>query len=184
MHYERRRKHGSFDPVFQKRKQRKTDPKKFKSNYVVDAKTGCWMWIGGVESHGYGRMSFNGKRYKAHQLSWILNRGEIPKGMCVCHHCDTPGCVNPDHLFLGTMADNMRDKVAKGRQSHKGYNNREEYLEKCRRVAEMKDESACTIKNISEIFQEPQGTIAWRISQWRKYSRESVNTEQRFIHGL
>src|SRR5574341_1528919 len=73
----------------------------------------CWFWLTG--SGTYGWFSFEGKALGAHRMSWILAHGPIPKGMCVLHHCDIPRCVRPDHLFLGTHSDNMRDMWAKGR---------------------------------------------------------------------
>jgi hypothetical protein len=77
------------------------------------AECGCWFWNGTL-SNGYGKMG----RQLAHRLSWEAFNGPIPDGLFVLHKCDTPPCVNPDHLFLGTHGDNVRDCLAKGR--HKG----------------------------------------------------------------
>jgi len=78
--------------------------------------TDCWFWIGSKHSSkGYGSFRLK-KPIKAHRASWILYKGEIPENLHVLHKCDNPLCVNPDHLFLGTNADNVKDKVAKKRQ--------------------------------------------------------------------
>jgi hypothetical protein len=70
-----------------------------------------------LDNAGYGRMMFRKVIYLAHRLSWELNRGAIPNGMQVCHHCDNPSCVRPDHLFLGSIADNIADSTKKGRRA-------------------------------------------------------------------
>lgn len=70
----------------------------------------CWEWQGGLNGKGYGRFKGGG----AHRHSWRITNGE-PGAMFVCHRCDTPACVRPDHLFLGTALDNNRDRVRKGR---------------------------------------------------------------------
>lgn len=79
----------------------------------------CWLWTATVVGKGYGSMWPGGPvgtKVYAHRLSWTLHFGEIPDGLFVCHRCDTPRCVNPTHLFLGTNLDNVRDMIAKGRK--------------------------------------------------------------------
>lgn len=77
----------------------------------------CWIWTGTL-TRGYGVLNANGHLNLAHRLSYELTHGPISDDLCVLHHCDTPACVNPVHLFLGTRTDNAADKVSKGRQSH------------------------------------------------------------------
>lgn len=79
---------------------------------------GCWIWAGSKYRNGYGRVGAGRKgqgHLLAHRVSWTLHFGPIPSGLCVCHHCDNPPCVRPDHLFLGSVRDNAADRDAKGR---------------------------------------------------------------------
>ena len=76
----------------------------------------CWIWRGSNRGKGYGNIWANRLSKVATRVSWELFKGVIPNGLLVCHTCDNPPCVNPDHLFLGTQQDNMNDKVKKGRQ--------------------------------------------------------------------
>lgn len=82
----------------------------------VDKSGECWLWKAGrFVGPGYGAVKRNGKQLRAHRVSWETRFGPVPAGRFVCHSCDTPSCVRPDHLFLGTAADNMADCRAKGR---------------------------------------------------------------------
>ena len=75
----------------------------------------CWPWIAAKGHNGYGMIQYQGRPRRAHRLVMELGGVSIPKGVFVCHHCDNPPCCNPAHLFLGSAADNMRDRDVKGR---------------------------------------------------------------------
>lgn len=76
----------------------------------------CWLWTGARKFDGYGRIWDGRGNALAPRIAWLLTTGEaVPSGLCVCHRCDNPPCVNPAHLFLATNADNVRDCHAKGR---------------------------------------------------------------------
>lgn len=79
--------------------------------------SGCWLWTDAPGRGGYGRLFVNGADRKAHRVSYEIHKGPVPQGLQVLHRCDTPACVNPAHLWLGTIADNARDRDAKGRQA-------------------------------------------------------------------
>ena len=83
----------------------------------VEAGDGCWKWLAAADPFGYGILGWTKGKERAHRVSYELHYGEIPKGFCVLHKCDTPECTNPEHLFLGTRADNNVDRSLKGRTS-------------------------------------------------------------------
>jgi HNH endonuclease len=88
-------------------------------NSTLNPLTGCWDWTKSVTKWGYGHINVNGKIKLAHRISYEAIH-PLPTHLCVLHKCDNPRCINPEHLFLGTNADNVRDKVSKGRQSKIG----------------------------------------------------------------
>ena len=84
----------------------------------VDKSAGCWVFIGSVDSAGYGLVRIKRRLKKAHRYSWEISFGKIPEGRLVLHRCDNPPCVRPDHLWLGSHADNSRDRDAKKRNKN------------------------------------------------------------------
>lgn len=90
-----------------------TTPADFWAN--VDRTGDCWLWMKACRTSGYGVARYRGRQYGAHRIAYELTHGPIPAGLFVCHKCDRPRCCRPDHLFLGTCADNVADKMAKGR---------------------------------------------------------------------
>ena len=88
---------------------------RFENNIIPEPMSGCFLWLGGMNSVMYGMFRVGEKLMLAHRISWTLKNGDIPPKMVICHKCDNPSCVNPDHLFVGTMKDNSQDMKRKGR---------------------------------------------------------------------
>ncbi len=122
----------------------------------------CWNWIGYRDHNGYGRIKINRVNVLTHRFSWVLHNGTIPmETPCVCHHCDNPKCVNPEHLFLGTHEDNIKDRDNKNRQARRERQGHSKLTSdqvkqirdlkgklKQREIAEMFNVCATTISNI------------------------------------
>lgn len=121
-HYRRLMKFGDVNNCgSHKVSTKSTAIERFHDKYEIDIKTGCWNWIAGTRPNSKGDLysrHFNekGRSEGGHRFSYRRLVGEIPKGMFVCHRCDNPLCVNPNHLFLGTHKDNMEDMTRKNRQ--------------------------------------------------------------------
>lgn len=103
---------------------RSMTPEKFWKR--VEKTDTCWLWRGPINSDGYGAVGMNFKTIRAHRAAWIYTNGSIPDGLWVLHRCDTPLCVRPDHLFLGTAKDNADDRDSKGH----GYSGSQHHLSK------------------------------------------------------
>lgn len=124
----------------------------FEENSYPEPNTGCWLWFKYTNKKGYGALNYK-KSYKiAHRLSYEYHIGKIPKNMLVCHKCDTPSCVNPDHLFLGFPKDNSLDCVKKNRQSngsnHPGAKLNESFVREIRYLLS----TGTSAKEIQKIF--------------------------------
>lgn len=82
----------------------------------------CLLWLGGKNRQGYGLIWDDGKMVSAHRISFRIHKGKIPEGMNICHTCDIPQCVEPNHLWVGTTRENVQDKMLKGRFIPRGKN--------------------------------------------------------------
>jgi len=118
-HYRRFLRRGDVNDYGSRKVAEGNAIERFHQKYEIN-ESGCWMWTGGTRPNSKGvpyprHWTDDFKSIGAHRFSFELVHGAIPQGMYVCHKCDTPLCVNPDHLFLGSHQDNMRDMVAKQR---------------------------------------------------------------------
>ena len=133
----------------------------FWSKIDRSSEDGCWNWIAYKSRYGYGRLgTANNKVSLAHRVSWMIHNGNIPEDQCVLHKCDNTGCVNPDHLFLGTQADNMHDMKAK-RRAASGENHSHVKLNETQvRVIRAYLGAGITGRKLAEIFGRSDVTIS------------------------
>jgi hypothetical protein len=128
-----------------------------KSNYEIK-ESGCWEWTNSISTQsGYGKLVFKGKDMSAHRASYIVFKGEIPKGLHVCHSCDNRKCINPEHLWVGTQRDNIQDAARKGRLHDQTGERIKHSIELVKEIKRLKNEGK-TYVEINKITNVPIGT--------------------------
>jgi hypothetical protein len=131
------------------------DVKRFWSK--VEKTDGCWLWQGSRDRKGYGRFRLKGKVVRTHRLAYALKYSSIPDGAYICHHCDTPACVHPEHLYAGNASTNLLDALERGQIDPAKALTREQVLEIRRRHAE----ECITQTQLAEEYSVVQSTISF-----------------------
>jgi hypothetical protein len=140
--------------------------KVFWSRVIAGGRADCWLWTGGLHHQGYGRFKFKGKLRLAHRLSWEFTRGHIITTTHVLHRCDNPPCVNPNHLFLGSHLDNMRDMKSKNRHPHGERNGSSKITDKdVRRIRSLYKTELISHEELGLIFNINKATVTRIISK-------------------
>lgn len=171
-HYCRLKKHGDLNAVnYHYTNIYPTLEDYFHKNTIKET-NGCWIWTGTKLRRGYGgvgstRWGKQFKIYSAHRLSYFYYKGEIPEGIFVCHSCDNPSCINPDHLFLGTHEDNMRDMINKARKGNK-------FGEEGANAKLTKEQAIYILQNMETI-------TAWELSMQFNVCRQTIQNIWRGI---
>lgn len=147
-------------------------PDRFWSKVDVRGQEACWPWKGRRDADGYGRVQHAGRDQQAHRVSWELSCGPIPAGLCVLHKCDVPPCVNPDHLWLGTNAENLADMRVKGRAASGSRNGRAKLTEADVRAIRVSLATGCAQRAIATGYGVSRGLIGMIASRdrWRHIS--------------
>lgn len=116
---EHRRVHGALGYPY-RQPGTPIDARFIEDRSIPEPNTGCWLWLGGVDKDGYGRfLGDEGKPVRASRASFSVFHGAASSGLLICHRCDNPACVNPEHLYAGTPTDNNQDTVRRGRRADK-----------------------------------------------------------------
>lgn len=122
---------------------------------IVKTNNGCWIWQGSKTKDGYGVMGIGRKQFRVHRVAFDVFKGRGAEGSFVCHSCDTPLCINPDHLFLGTPKDNTQDMIVKGRRttlSGNDHPNIKITTEQHPKIRELREQHGMTLKMIAQQF--------------------------------
>jgi hypothetical protein len=153
----------------------KTDPKiRFNQKWKINEKTGCWDWQATKFPSGYGVFYLKHKGQlinRAHRASYILHCGDIPKSKFICHTCDNPSCVNPEHLWAGTAKENKLDCILKGRAKYakgsklKTAKLNERQVDFIKMILQL---NVCTQEQLANVFNVSRGAISY-ISRGRNW---------------
>lgn len=128
------------------------DLKRFYDKVEMCPMSGCHLWIGGAQVWGYGNFYMKPHVMSAHRVAYLMKHGSIPDGMIVRHKCDTPQCVNPDHLEVGTTSDNIADKINRRRDVRKiSLEDRVKVAASNKTYAELADEYGVSVSTINKI---------------------------------
>jgi hypothetical protein len=148
-----------------------TNAARFERQVSFAAKHDCWLWNGTISNVGYGQLhiKFGLRQYRlvlAHRFSWELFRCQISNDVCVLHRCDNPRCVNPHHLFLGSMKDNTMDMIAKGRAKFFGGKGKKLCKEQAELAARLYNDGRLMYQQIGDIFGVSRKTVARAVSEY------------------